>query len=145
MKFKWDERMEKQMRALLRKGYNADTAAVEMGRTGVQVSPNAIVGKCYRLGLPFPGRSQKPKPPPKPKPVVVVRASPPPLPILKSGSRCQYILGEASDREFCGQPVVANPFSRAGFASWCEAHLKVVFQKPKPYRGPDRPSRIRRQ
>lgn len=43
---------------------------------------------------------------------------------LPAHRKCQWINGEAKDRDFCGKPVI-------GQTSWCAHHYARVFRPPK--------------
>lgn len=49
--------------------------------------------------------------------------------IAAKGRTCQFITGDAKDRDFCSNPVHYNPDAGAGCLSWCHEHLSVVFEK----------------
>jgi len=108
----------------------------------IQFTPNMIGGRAWRLGIPLMtkyGRGATPKPA-KSKVVFPTKAKEQTVtPELKIVTKppgnhggCQYLHGEASKRNFCGQPTVRTKPMSSG--SWCVEHEALVYTpgtKPK--------------
>lgn len=113
-------------------------------RFGVLISRNAVMGKCWREGIPLRGRRgpepKAPKVPKPPKPQAVIneylrtprvrldqtkyRDEPQPLGDVDKG--CRFMHGPALERIFCGAPTV-----RFGI-SWCHHHCARVWNPATP-------------
>lgn len=116
--------------------YSAAELAYELSqRFHVEISRNAIMGKCWREGIPLRGRKgPEPKPkvssPPRPRGLLPKRISvariaksnplePDPRGDVDDG--CRWMHGDADARNFCGAPTV-----RFGI-SWCPHHCTRVW------------------
>ena len=136
----WTPERIAQLRALAASGLTASQVGRAMG-----VSRNTIIGKAWRLkiawghGVRWGREHLKPKRirPRKAKPmapvVIIVETPEPvltePMPAGETGlDGCQWLHGEAVERNFCGAPVMFN-------RSWCAYHYGVVFDLPRTGRG----------
>lgn len=98
----------------------AELAMLLNERFSLELTRNAIMGKCWREGIPLRGR-KGPEPKQKtPRP----RDEPEPRGDVADG--CRWMHGDASDRNFCGAPTV-----RFGI-SWCHHHCARVWNPATP-------------
>lgn len=111
---------------------------------GIQFTQNMIGGRAWRLGVPLMTKNGRgaTKKPAKPKPVVPAKAKEPKvIPQPKTFTKppgapggCQYLHGEASKRDFCGEPTVRTKALSSG--AWCAKHEAMVYMPgPKPKLG----------
>ena len=124
------ERLE-MLAKMVAAGDSSREIAVALSVTACQrVTRTAVIGKVYRLGLRRPPQIRKP-----PRRVVKAIAAAAAAnfatngvtltrlkeqPLLSPDSKCQWLHGDAQERNFCDKPTVA------GF-SWCPEHRAVVF------------------
>lgn len=108
----------------------AEIAARLGKKLGQTVTKNAVIGRLNRLGLAKP-RKAKEAPKPKSPNRYYHIANKAPRAVLEvvneiagNPGGCQYIHGDAKDREFCGKPTV-----RIGSGAWCAQHVRVVYEK----------------
>ena len=129
----WTPERIAQLRALAASGLTASQVGRRMG-----VSRNAICGKAWREEIVWgrianrdvirPKRIRRKRIKPM-APVIVVEPVEPivltePVPTGESTlDGCQWLHGEAVERNFCGAPVMFN-------RSWCPYHYGVVFNIP---------------
>ena len=122
----------------------SELATLLSERFNVDISRNAIMGKCWREGIPLRGRKgpepKAPKVPPPPKPQAIINEylktprikrsallqcdEPEPRGDVADG--CRWMHGDAADRNFCGAPTV-----RFGI-SWCHHHCARVWNPATP-------------
>jgi hypothetical protein len=122
----------------------SELATLLSERFNVDISRNAVMGKCWREGIPLRGRrGPEPKAPsvPKPhKPQAIINEylkaprikrsallkcdEPEPRGDVADG--CRWLHGPAEDRLFCGAPTV-----RFGI-SWCHHHCARVWNPATP-------------
>ena len=119
----------------------AELAAQLSHRFSVELSRNAIMGKCWRDNIPLRGRKgPEPKAPKPPKPQAIIQEylktprikrsallkcdEPEPRGDVADG--CRFMHGDASLRNFCGAPTV-----RFGL-SWCHHHSARVWNPTAP-------------
>lgn len=102
----------------------------------VNITKNSVIGRSHRIGAyPLKPRNfaepiEPPKPPkPKPKPAPVLVKKVVYVPKASEGG-CQYLHGEASERNFCDKPRVR--LLRQSSGMWCAEHeAKVYMPTPK--------------
>lgn len=135
--------LTKALRACAAPGiYTAAELAAELSaRFHVELSRNAIMGKCWRDGIPLRGRKgPEPKTPKHPKPQAIINEhlktprikrrallkcdEPEPRGDVADG--CRWLHDDASLRNFCGAPTV-----RFGI-SWCHHHAARVWNPTAP-------------
>ena len=104
----------------------------------VELTRNAIIGRCRRVGLPTrpTGTPRPPIIPAQRKPPLRIDAPivPEPEPVIGRltiyqlrHDTCRFVLGELADRPpylFCGEP------SNLG-CSWCPTHYRTVYGRPQ--------------
>lgn len=136
----WTDKLVSEVAAMLREGLSAAQVARRMSVTlKIKISKNSIVGMCHRRGLKLNGRKPslrlEPKAKAAPKPSAGMKA-----PVKKKekprvtelSGHCQWLHGEATDRNFCQSPAVRIEGARFSSTSWCLEHAKVVYSPPKP-------------
>ena len=127
------------------KVYTAAELAKQLSeRFGVLISRNAVMGKCWREGIPLRGRKgpepKAPSAPKPPKPQAIINEylktprikrsellqcdEPEPRGDVADG--CRWMHGDATDRNYCGAPTV-----RFGI-SWCHHHCARVWNPATP-------------
>lgn len=133
----WKDKNISQVAAMLREGLSASQIARRMTvALGAPVTKNSIVGLCHRKDMKLNGRKLRPKPAAKPR--VAKQPSMPKRPkrepqVTELGTKhCQWLYGEATDRNFCKKPAVRIEGTRFSSSSWCLEHAKVVYTPPKP-------------
>ena len=102
--------------AELKRLWATGATTAEIGRM-LDITKNAVVGKCHRLGLP--GR---------PSPIKRVAAKTPPAPapaptvVEYHGPPCQWPFGEPGKEDFyfCGAPAIPE-------RPYCEEHCKLAY------------------
>ncbi len=122
--------------------FTASELAMQLSeRFSIELSRNAIMGKCWRENIPLRGRKgPEPKAPKHPKPQAIINEhlktprikrsallkcdEPEPRGDVADG--CRWMHGDATDRVFCGAPTV-----RFGI-SWCHHHCARVWNPATP-------------
>ena len=119
----------------------SELAAIMSERFSVELTRNAIMGKCWRDNIPLRGRKgPEPKAPKPPKPQAIINEylkaprikrsallqcdEPEPKGDVSEG--CRWMHGDARDRNYCGAEVV-----RFGI-SWCHHHCARVWNPATP-------------
>jgi len=127
----WSPELDREVCKMVEGGKSREAIARVMSKKlGHPVSKNAIIGRLNRIGMVKP---RKPKEAPKPKSpnryYHIAKKAPRTLleavnEIAGNPGGCQYIHGDAKDRDFCGKQTV-----RTGSGVWCRDHAQVVYER----------------
>jgi len=131
--------MHDRLAGLASDGFSAKQIAVTLTREfRVNVTRNAVIGRCHRQGMTLTGTSDVRNSPsylaPPRKAMVVRAAPPPPLPLPPADevgkvaladledNHCRYLIGDL----YCGDDRVLG-------SSYCEAHRSATVQSVNNY------------